>query len=424
MKSSMAPVTGSLRIREMDALRGFAILGIFIANLGSGFSFYDPSGPNQGPLFSSFDHTMTFLHHMLIEGKFYSIFSFLFGWGIAIQLGRSGDKGLQPARFVRRRLLFMFLLGLAHIILLWPGDIVAFYSLVGFILLWMRNLKERTLFITAIILILSPILLYALKMKWPSIFMAPSGILWQTGQNVGTRLTGITSEQEFIEYNRHLSYFKLVRINMAGFFFRFADLFFQSRISKVLGMFLIGYLAARSGRYKNIMTNKKILLMVVIIGLVVALPANYILANYMEHDNGAYYQLKMMGWYRTVAYAFGVAPLACVYIALFFLAYNSRPGKKILALLQPVGRTAFSNYILQSIIGTFVFTGLGLGMMGKVGPTFFTLFALLVFMMQMILSRIWLRYFQFGPVEWLWRSGTYGKWQPFRKNGRAETVEG
>ena len=144
MPAVFTPVQQSERIWIMDALRGFAILGIFIANLGGGFSFYNESGPNTGPYFSSFDHNMTFLHHMLIEGKFYSIFSFLFGWGIALQLGRSeaaqfqlpdgGSIGPKPVSFVRRRLLFMFLLGLAHIILLWPGDIVAFYSLVGFIL--------------------------------------------------------------------------------------------------------------------------------------------------------------------------------------------------------------------------------------------------------------------------------------------------
>lgn len=415
MKSALTPVAGNLRIREMDSLRGFAILGIFIANLGGGFSFYDPGLPNQGPFFSSFDHTMTFLHHMLIEGKFYSIFSFLFGWGIAIQLGRSGEKGLKPAGFVSRRLFFMFLLGLAHIILLWPGDIVAFYALVGFLLLLIRNWKTKTLFITAIILILSPILLYALKMKWPEIALAPSGILWKTGQSVGTQLTGITSQQEFIEFNRHLSYFELVKLNIAGFFFRFADLFFQSRISKVLGMFIIGYLAARNGRYKNVITNKKLLVLIAIIGLAIALPANYILARYMENDNGDYYNLKLRGWYRTVAYALGVAPLACAYIAIFFLLYNSLFWKKILSLLQPVGKTAFSNYIFQSIVGTITFLGLGFGMMGKVGPTYFTLFAFLVFIVQIILSRIWLHYFQFGPIEWLWRTATYGKRQPVLK---------
>src|SRR5215208_2003277 len=100
MTTILTPVKDNQRIWIMDALRGFAILGIFIANLGSGFSFYDPSAPHSGPYFSSFDKEMTFLHHMLIEGKFYSLFSFLFGWGVALQLQRSEANNLRPVSFV------------------------------------------------------------------------------------------------------------------------------------------------------------------------------------------------------------------------------------------------------------------------------------------------------------------------------------
>jgi len=136
---SLTPVQSAERIHLIDALRGIAILGIFIANLPVGFSFYDASLPNTGPWFHPWDQKAVFIEHMLIEGKFYSIFSLLFGWGLAIQLKRSELKGLTPVSFVRRRLLFMFLLGLAHLLLLWTGDIVAFYALVGFVFLWIRK---------------------------------------------------------------------------------------------------------------------------------------------------------------------------------------------------------------------------------------------------------------------------------------------
>ena len=76
---------------------------------------------------------------------------------------------------------------------------------------------------------------------------------------------------------------------------------------------------------------------------------------------------------------------------------------------------AFSNYIMQSLIGNFVFLGAGLGLMGQVGPVYYTLFGISVFILQVIFSTIWLKYFNYGPVEWLWRSATYKKWQPFRK---------
>jgi uncharacterized protein len=414
MSTVLAPVSGKERIGLMDALRGFAILGIFIANLGSGFSFYDPEKLHTGPFFSSWDSTMSLLHHIFIEGKFYSIFSFLFGWGIALQLQRSEASGREPVAFVRRRLFFMLLLGLCHLILIWPGDIVAFYSLVGFLLLWMRKWKEKNLLITAIILILSPILLYYLKMQF-KVLMAPAGLLFETGNKIDANLNHFGPDTDFFARYRMASYFELVRFNLAGFFYRFGDLFFQSRISKVLGLFIIGYLVGQKGRYQQVINNPKLLWSVAIGGLLIGLPANYILGHYMETDQGDYYGLKIKGWYRTIAYTFGVAPLAMAYISLFFLMARNAFFSRIINVFKPVGKMAFSNYIFQSIVGIFTFFGVGFAMLGQVGPVYYTLFAVLVYIGQSILSRIWLHYFRFGPLEWLWRSATYGSWQGMKK---------
>ena len=121
------------------------------------------------------------------------------------------------------------------------------------------------------------------------------------------------------------------------------------------------------------------------------------------------------GLKQTVAYAFGVAPLAIAYICLIFLFAKSSVGEKMLKLIQPVGKMAFSNYIMHSIIGTIVFTGIGFALDRQVGPVYYTLFAFIVFAIQILISRWWLSHFQFGPVEWLWRSATYGKRQSMKK---------
>src|SRR5689334_3664781 len=162
----LTPVQAKEREIFMDVLRGFAILGIFIANLGSGFSWYNEDAHLKGPFLSSWDHSMTFLHHMFIEGKFYSIFSLLFGWGIALQVKRGLAKGVNAIPTVRRRLLFMLLLGFIHL-MIWPGDIVFFYALLGFLLIPLRKFSNKTLLITGCVLLLSPILLYWLKMEFP-----------------------------------------------------------------------------------------------------------------------------------------------------------------------------------------------------------------------------------------------------------------
>lgn len=416
----LAPVQAAERINLMDALRGFAILGIFIANLGVGFAFYDYSPANAGPYFHPWDHTLQFWEHVFIEGKFYSIFSLLFGWGMALQLKRSELKGLTPVSFMRRRLTFMFLLGLAHLLLLWTGDIVAFYALVGFVFLWIRKWADKKLLITAILFLLLPILLYYLKMKFEWM-MAPTGLLYEAGGKIDETVSGIISFESFLEKLKHGTYLDQVKALLSGVCYRYADLFFQSRMFKVLGMFILGYLLGKDERYKQIIANTKLLLTIAGVGLLVGLPCNYMLSRYME--TGGYYELKTEGLYRTIVYALGVTPLALAYVSLFFLFAKTGIGKKIVALLQPVGKMAFSNYILHSIIGTIVFFGVGFGLVKEVGPVYYTCFGLLVFIGQIILSTLWLQYFNYGPVEWLWRSATYKKWQPMRKGGQKEIIE-
>lgn len=411
---NLAPVQTKDREVFMDILRGFAILGIFIANLGSGFSWYREEAQLTGPfLLPELDHKMGFLHHMFIEGKFYSIFSLLFGWGIALQFKRADAKGINAAPTVRRRLFFMLLLGAVHL-LIWPGDIVFFYALLGFILLPLRKFSNRTLLVTGIILVLSPILLYWAKMTWP-VLNYPAELLVKTGIKVDGALLNLKSEEDFINMMKHGSWFDQLKGNISGFFFRYNYLFFVSRVPKVLGMFLIGYVVGRSDFYKNILQHKKVLYWVIGIGLLIGLPANFYLARYMTYFNGDYFNLKTKGLHQTIFYALGVAPLAMVYVALFMLSFQTGVGKKILSILAPVGKMAFSNYILQSLIGNFVFLGAGLGYMGQVGPVYYTLFGIGVFIIQIILSTIWLKYFNYGPLEWLWRSATYKKWQPMRK---------
>ena len=411
---SLSPVKAAEREIFMDVLRGFAILGIFIANLGSGFSWYRESAHLTGPmLLPELDHKMSFLHHMFIEGKFYSIFSLLFGWGIALQVKRGLAKGVDAIPTVKRRLVFMLLLGAIHL-MIWPGDIVFFYALLGFLLLPFRKFSDKTLLITGIVLILLPILLYAAKMRWPWL-NAPAGILNETGGRVDHYLSGNKSEEDFQNLLKHGNWWDVFKLDIAGFFFRYGYLFFVSRIPKVLGMFLIGYVVGRSDFYKNITQHKKLLYYIIVFGLIVGLPANYILAHYMSWYEGDYFNLKINGFYQTLAYALGVVPLAMTYVALFMLSFQTAAGKKILSVLAPVGKMAFSNYIMQSLAGNFVFLGAGLGYMGTIGPFYYTFLGIGFFIIQIIFSTIWLKYFNYGPLEWLWRSATYKKWQPLKK---------
>ncbi len=412
--NQLAPVQAAEREQFMDVLRGFAILGIFLANLGSGFSWYNESAHATGPwLLEGWDHKMQFLHHMFIEGKFYSIFSLLFGWGISLQVKRGMAKGINAIPVIQRRLGIMLLLGAFHL-MIWSGDIVFFYALLGFLLLPLRRFSNRTLLIIAGVLILSPILLYWLKMQYP-VLNRPSEHLNQLGIKVTTNMLHIKSEEEFMTIMHNGNWWQQFQANIGGVFFRYSYLLFVSRIPKVLGMFLIGYVIGRTDFYKNLAKYKNILIWVLIIGLVIGLPANYYLAHYMSWYDGDYYTLKTKGLYQTIVYAIGVVPLALTYVAVLMLLFQTSIGKKLLSLMAPAGKMAFSNYITQSLIGNFIFLGAGLGYMGQVGPVYFTLLGIIIFIGQIILSTIWLNYFNYGPLEWLWRSATYKKWQPMKK---------
>lgn len=411
----LQPVSSQERETFMDVLRGFAILGIFIANL-NGFSWYSDKLEAGSPLLvPGWDQKMNFLHHMFIEGKFYSIFSLLFGWGIALQFKRAEAKGINALPTVRRRLLFMLLLGAIHI-LFWPGDIVFFYALLGFVLLLFRKLSDKQMLITGIILVLLPIVIYAAKSHWVWL-NAPTGLMFDTGSKLDEKLLGanFSTDEGISTFLKKASWKQAFIANIPGFFYRFGYLFFVSRIFKVLGMFLIGYALGRSGFYNNIQRHKKTLYLIIAAGIIIGLPANYFLAYYMSNHMDDYWQLKTNGLRQTIAYALGVVPLALTYVALFMLAYQSNKSKKILSVFAPVGKMAFSNYIFQSIVGTVVFIGAGMNYMLETGPVYYTIFGVLVFIVQIILSHTWLKYFNYGPLEWLWRSATYKKWQPMRK---------
>jgi uncharacterized protein len=226
---------------------------------------------------------------------------------------------------------------------------------------------------------------------------------------------GITSDTTYNEWVKKVGWWDIFQSNVSGIFWRFGDLFFISRIPKVFGMFLIGFVVGRSNFYKNIIEHKKTVYWVIGLGLLIGLPANYFLAYYENTFRGDYYQLKLNGFYQTIAYAFGVAPLALAYVSGFMLCFQTALGKKIMTITAPVGKMAFSNYMTHSLVCNFIFLGAGLGYGGQLGTFYLTVFGLSLFTLQIIISTFWLKYFNFGPVEWVWRSLTYGKMQPMKK---------
>src|SRR6478735_8532483 len=156
------PITDSERIDVVDVLRGLAILGILIGNMQwfSGYGMVPES--LQAESFTPFSKAVQFLVHFFIEGKFYSIFSFLFGFGFALQIARAEDRGDTNASLFKRRLVWLLVIGLLHAYLLWAGDILSIYALMGWVLILFRKQSNESLLKWAVVLMVIPVITYAI----------------------------------------------------------------------------------------------------------------------------------------------------------------------------------------------------------------------------------------------------------------------
>jgi uncharacterized protein len=391
------------RIPILDALRGFAILGIFIVNIKSFTFSYDisPLEATRFPL-ASYDRSTSLLIALFFEGKFYSIFSLLFGIGFSIYLSKP-FLGKHILSLFKRRLLILLFIGIIHMIL-WQNDTLALYALLGFLLVPFNRFNNRNLLIIAGICILSPILWDVIEINYPKLSLN-NYLMYKAGLVVRSK------NNYFVFVNKiQRSFLYRVHTGLYNIYFRSAYILASHRIWKVFGMFLIGAVIGRTKIYNRLQENQKLLLYVFILGIIIGLPANYFRAN-IEDD---YLNPNSAIIKRTIAFAVGVAPLSLAYCSLFSLLFINPVIRKILNVFSSVGKMALTNYIMQTFIGLFVFSDFGLGV-HYLGVTQLFIFAIVIFISQIIISDLWLRFFNYGPLEWLWRSATYREILAMRK---------
>ncbi|MCY7339121.1 MAG: DUF418 domain-containing protein [Sphingomonas bacterium] len=400
------PIPAGERAVLLDALRGYALLGILIANMFAfiGFPFLDEAQRAAMPL-AALDDLAEFLIEWLIVGKFYSIFSLLFGIGFAIQLGRLEQRGEGVPRYLRR-LVVLFLIGLAHLYLLWLGDIVALYALMGAVLLLFRNLGDKALLRWAVALWLVPVAWSALIHFGRIDFAQP---IYKHAEGSFVAM-GFDLSRGPLPFFQEASLVDHVRAHRAEVFFRLGDLIYQMRFTKVLAMFLIGLWVGRRALYANLDQHRPLLRRVATLGLGLGLPlaAAKAYVTLTADDRPAY------EFAAECLYVLSTPTLALGYAAGFALLWaNGRRG--VLAWSAPAGRMALTNYLMQTVLMSVIFYGWGFGQIGKFGLIFVYPFSLALFAVQLGYSRWWLARYRFGPVEWLWRSLTYGTAQPMRR---------
>lgn len=405
--SAAGPITSSERSILLDALRGYALLGICMANMVAFIGFYFVADEAKDALYAGqLNDLADFLMEWLIVGKFYSIFSLLFGIGFAIQLGRLEKRGEGVPRYLRR-LGILLLIGLAHLYLLWLGDIVALYAVMGAVLLLFRNVGDKALLRWAVALWLVPIGWSAL-IHFAGVDFA--GPLYAKAVSMLGAM-GLADKGGPLPFFQNAPLVDHIRAHRAEVFFRLGDLVYQMRFTKVLAMFLIGLWVGRRAIYANLDQYRPLLRRVAMIGLGLGLPLSAAKAYLAITANDR----PVYEFAAECLYVLSTPTLALGYAAGFALLWaEGRRG--LLAWSAPAGRMALTNYLMQSVLMSIIFYGWGLGQIGKFGLVFVYPFSLALFAVQLVYSSWWLARFRFGPVEWLWRTLTYGTAQPMRRD--------
>ena len=400
------PVKKENRIIYLDILRGIAIFFIFSANIVyfSGHFTFPEEGRLPSTLFI-FDKTLDFILYSLVDGKFYSLFSLLFGIGCAIQHQNLTKHNKPFAPFFKRRMFWLLIFGLIHLHIFWLGDILTLYAILGLVLIFFVNFTNRKLITYASVLILLPILnwfiINVIGWNYPMFFFKLNSQYYEYFNLPMIENNGI-KRSNFGAYILNENILDFLKMNIGNSFLRIGGILNEGRIFKVLGIFLIGLWAGRKILNENLLENSSFLKKVAIWGIFIGLPMSFF-RGYIE-----FYAQRTEIWnlLHTITYAFGTLPLAMGYAALLAIFYKKIP---LLKGFELVGKMALSNYLFQTALAITIFYGIGFSFAGKLGFTVIIGIAILIYSVQVLLSMWWLKSHSFGPMEWLWRQLTYNK---------------
>ncbi len=389
LPTDVATSPTSQRIQALDVLRGVAVAGILLANVLVFFGFF------VLPEAHAADAVPLFLEKVFVDGKFYSVFSLLFGIGFGLQLARGGDAALP--RF-KRRLRILLAIGAIHAVLIWAGDILMLYALLGFTLPWFARKTNRELLRWAVILLAVPSALYVVVLAaWALLASDASPTPGDAG--VPAKVLAI-----FEAMGRGGLKDAFVG-NLVFLAARWGDLFATVRFPKVLGMFLLGLWAVRTGLAQAPANHRATLVRWSLLGWGIGLPANVIAAlallrwPYLPPSGG--------GLLGVVMQAVGVPMLALGYAATVGLLVVD--GRRLITVFAPLGRMALTNYVMHSLICVTLSYGFGLGLWWRISASTAMAIAVAIIVVQIPLSAWWLSRFRFGPVEWIWRRLTYAR---------------
>ena len=372
------------RVDDIDALRGIALLGILVVNITFMASAY-PGNLVEDPAFSTpIDDVARFTVAALFSMKFYLLFSFLFGYSFVLQLESARRAGRAFVPRMLRRLGGLFVLGTLSLVL-FSGDILSTYAVVGLILLAMHRVRDTVALRSAAVIfaaVLVSFITSALFLDRSAFVPGHAEALANAEAQTQTMLGSFSG---------------LVRQNLDGLEF----MLIQSaslQAPTALAMFLLGMVAARRHLFADLAERTSLLRRVQLVGYPVGLAGGFAYAALGAHAD-------------TLAAAISVATspfLIAAYVATLVRLLHSPRLPWLRPALAPAGRLALTNYLAHAVIGFVLFTGVGLGVAGRVSPPLLVLLAVVVFVAQVVASAWWLQQHRYGPAEYLLRVVTHG----------------
>jgi uncharacterized protein len=393
-----APVDPSERVAIIDVIRGLALFGILAANF-RGFAapaavYFDPA--LYWPALH--DRIAQGFVDTFIQGKFITIFAFLFGLGFAAQLERAEARGIRFGRLFSRRMAILVAFGFVHGLLIWFGDILLAYALIGLLLLFFRRRKEKTLLVWAAVFYLIPLVI--------------------VGGIIGASAAGAPIPEQHPPSQAELQ--RIVAAYGSG---SFAEL--QGERAKevfgmnwgmmpiggwqILGLFLAGTVAWKRRLLQPSAEALPRFRRITFVALTLGITGNVAAVGLRWlHDLSAFSLSPPMIPVFALQ-IISVPALSAGYVGAVVLLSRNAVWRARFSRFGAVGRMALTNYLLQSIVGTTIFYSYGLGLFGKGGPALFLVPTVVLFAILAYFSSWWLARWRFGPVEWLWRSLTYGR---------------
>ena len=401
----LAPIAPSERIDALDVLRGFALIGILLMNMEAFAGPLMRALTGLDPALTGLNRLTDGLIYFFVQGKFFTLFSLLFGMGFAMMVMRAEAAGRPFAALYWRRSMALLGIGLVHALLIWSGDILVIYALLSIPLLAFRDVPARWLaWLGLAVYLAAPAMLLGLGLM----------SLWVPGWNemmAPVAAQSAAMDQAQVEAYGSGSYAVAVGQRVRDFGFMLSGLMVFGVM--VFGMFLIGAAFMRSGAIQH--PQQHVRMYQQLRWSVLALGLLAMLASFVIQPTVSPVRFDLH-----TGLAQALATVAGLMMCLGYLAWVMRGLEfphvaRYLHWLAPAGRMALTNYLVQSIVCTLVFYGYGLGFFEHLPRMWQVPFALGLYTVQVLYSHWWLQRFRFGPAEWLWRSITYWKLQPMRR---------